>query len=38
MQSGFPVPEVRDFFATEVWTGALARIEAYLARQAAADV
>jgi len=29
-QSGFPVPEVRDFFVGEVWQGALARIEAYL--------
>jgi len=29
-QSGFPVPEVRDFFVGEVWRGALARIEAYL--------
>jgi len=29
-QSGFPVPEVRDIFAGEVWQGALARIEAYL--------
>ena len=30
-QSGFPVPEVRDFFVSEVWQGALARIGAYLA-------
>jgi hypothetical protein len=29
-QTGFPVPEIRDFFATEVWGGALDRIEAYL--------
>jgi len=29
-QSGFPVPEIRDFFVGEVWQGALARIEAYL--------
>jgi uncharacterized protein YndB with AHSA1/START domain len=29
-QTGFPVPEIRDFFATEVWRGALDRIEAYL--------
>lgn len=29
-QSGFPVPEMRDFFASEVWTGALDRLEAYL--------
>lgn len=32
-QSGFPVPEVRDFFAAEVWQGALARIEAFLLRE-----
>ncbi len=32
VQSGFPVPEVRDFFVAEVWTGAFARIEAYLVR------
>ncbi len=32
VQSGFPVPEVRDFFVTEVWTGALAGITAYLER------
>ena len=29
-QSGFPVPEVRDFFVAEVWNGAFDRIEAYL--------
>lgn len=29
-QSGFPVPEVRDFFAGEVWIGALDRLEAFL--------
>lgn len=29
-QSGFPVPEVRDFFAAEVWVGALDRIAVYL--------
>jgi uncharacterized protein YndB with AHSA1/START domain len=34
VQSGFPVPEVRDFFAGEVWVGALDRIEAYLVRGA----
>ncbi len=34
-QSGFPVPEVRDFFAGEVWVGALDRIAAYLVRTAA---
>lgn len=33
VQSGFPAPEVRDFFANEAWDGALARIEAFLARQ-----
>lgn len=33
-QTGFPVPEVRDFFATQSWTGAIDRIEAYLAREA----
>ena len=38
VQSGFPVPEVRDFFAGEVWVGAFDRIEAYLTRRAAADV
>ena len=30
VQSGFPVPEIRDFFTSEVWVGALDRIEAYL--------
>ncbi|MET0494735.1 MAG: SRPBCC domain-containing protein [Actinoplanes sp.] len=30
VQSGFPVPEIRDFFAGEVWVGALDRIEAFL--------
>ena len=30
LQSGFPVPEVRDFFVAEVWAGALARIEEFL--------
>lgn len=34
-QSGFPVPEVRDFFAAEVWAGALDRIAAYLASEQA---
>ena len=33
VQSGFPAPELRDFFATEAWTGAFARIEAYLVRE-----
>jgi uncharacterized protein YndB with AHSA1/START domain len=32
VQSGFPSVEVRDFFAEDVWTGALDRIEAYLMR------
>ena len=31
-QTGFPVPEIRDFFVDEVWNGALARITAYLER------
>jgi len=30
VQSGFPAVEIRDFFATQVWNGALDRIEAYL--------
>lgn len=29
-QTGFPVPEIRDFFAAEVWIGALDRIAAYV--------
>src|SRR5918998_2478648 len=29
-QSGFPLPEVRDFFVAEVWAGALDRIEEFL--------
>lgn len=32
VQSGFPVPEIRDFFVSEVWVGAFARIEAFLTR------
>jgi uncharacterized protein YndB with AHSA1/START domain len=32
VQSGFPVPELRDFFVGEVWQGALDRVEAYLVR------
>jgi uncharacterized protein YndB with AHSA1/START domain len=32
VQSGFPVPEVRDFFTSEVWVGAFARLEAFLVR------
>ena len=31
-QTGFPTPEVRDFFSTMVWVGALDRIEAFLMR------
>ena len=30
-QTGFPAAEVRDFFAAEVWVGALERIATYLA-------
>jgi uncharacterized protein YndB with AHSA1/START domain len=37
LQSGFPVPEIRDFFTTEVWVGAFARIEAYLRQEHKAD-
>ncbi|AEE44295.1 SRPBCC family protein [Cellulomonas fimi] len=32
VQTGFPVPELRDFFLTESWPGAFDRIEAYLTR------
>lgn len=32
VQSGFPAPELRDFFVAEVWSGAFDRIEAYLLR------
>jgi uncharacterized protein YndB with AHSA1/START domain len=38
VQSGFPVPEIRDFFVDEVWNGALARITTYLEREAAREV
>ena len=31
-QSGFPTPEIRDFFASMAWVGALDRITAYLER------
>ena len=31
-QTGFPTPELRDFFTGEVWAGAFDRIEAYLRR------
>ena len=33
VQSGFPAPELRDFFVAEVWAGAFARIEAFLTRE-----
>ena len=32
-QTGFPTPEVRDFFSTMVWVGAFDRIEAFLTRR-----
>ena len=32
VQTGFPTPEVRDFFETMVWVGAFDRIEVYLTR------
>ena len=32
VQSGFPSVEVRDFFASMVWGGALDRVEAFLTR------
>lgn len=32
VQTGFPTPEVREFFQTMVWVGAFDRIEAYLTR------
>jgi uncharacterized protein YndB with AHSA1/START domain len=32
VQSGFPAPEIRDFFTGEVWVGAFDRIEAFLRR------
>ena len=31
-QFGFPTPELRDFFASMAWSGALDRITAYLER------
>ncbi|WP_051407494.1 SRPBCC domain-containing protein [Nocardia sp. CNY236] len=37
VHSGFPTPEVRDFFVDEGWDGVLARIEAFLARQRETD-
>ena len=30
VHTGFPTPEVRDFFTTEAWVGAFERIDAYL--------
>lgn len=33
VQSGFPAPEVRDFFESEAWVGAFDRISAYLERE-----
>jgi uncharacterized protein YndB with AHSA1/START domain len=32
-QTGFPTPEVRDFFESMAWVGAFDRIEAYLTRR-----
>ena len=32
-QSGFPTPELRDFFAEMAWQGAFDRIDAYLTRR-----
>lgn len=32
-QTGFPTPEIRDFFQNEAWIGAFDRIEAYLVRR-----
>ena len=34
-QTGFPSAELRDFFASEVWVGALDRIAAYISGDAA---
>jgi uncharacterized protein YndB with AHSA1/START domain len=34
VQTGFPVPEIRDFFVDEVWNGALARLTAYVRQHA----
>ncbi|SIO02973.1 SRPBCC family protein [Agromyces cerinus] len=31
-QTGFPTPELRDFFQIQAWNGAFDRIEAYLTR------
>lgn len=35
-QTGFPTPEMRDFFESTAWVGAFDRIEAYLVRSAGA--
>lgn len=35
VQSGFPTPDLRDFFAEHAWVGAFARIAAYLERRGA---
>ena len=32
VQTGFPTPEIRDFFESMAWIGAFDRIEAYLTR------
>ena len=32
-QTGFPTPEVRDFFETMAWVGGFDRLEAYLVRE-----
>jgi uncharacterized protein YndB with AHSA1/START domain len=34
-QTGFPTDEIRDFFASEAWSGAFDRIAEYLTRRAA---
>ncbi|MFL6065807.1 MAG: SRPBCC family protein [Friedmanniella sp.] len=34
VQTGFPTPDLRDFFAAEPWVGAFDRIQAYLERAA----
>ena len=36
LQTGFPTPEIRDFFTDHVWVGAIARIEAFLRRESGA--
>lgn len=32
-QTGFPTPDIRDFFAGEAWVGAFDRIEAFLVQE-----